>query len=628
MLSILEAFGIKDQNILKDKDQLANFLQLDLSTLNNSDNNTKALISTVLTLVDVIYSIQKQLKENTLNNVRQKSLKKFKKSKSVQSNGDTYKIQKKFGINKGYNDEDGDEDSNDDSDNDSDNGSDNDSGSESEGYGDSLDQRQDNLSSSSSSLSLSSSSSSSSLSSSSSSSSSLSSSSNEANHDENETEGASDYDTKKLVTTHKNDSKIIEEDDSSDGFEYDDVIMNSGDNEEDLNNNLDPIFDKITTSDKTLHPIPTNFSYNYKPQQINTLKIPANISANQTTGRTITLVNWTDVPLSQIAMKYNISKSVIGPTLQVLRDFEKKNTKELQERIKKSKIANEERRLKLDKLNNEPDSLNNESINDDNNIPNIALTKPKKSFKSNSRRNSPIVLTKEKDKKNVSDSHKIRLRLRNKRKNGHDVNSKGSDESSSESVYDPNYRSDNENNNGITTSINEDIREVKLFKGKEVNNSSINKRNNSSVDGNNNNSTNNYNINAKRVKFNDKVNQQNLDNASNEKDQQLSNSLFKFLQTSINENNENDVLIPSIEKEETKLMINSKQNSQIKKNNEYNVEVEEANKSDDQVPSFAYSLTSNGQYQCKSSGCNANPFNQYIQLYKHKSIEHPRELPT
>ncbi|GAV30337.1 hypothetical protein PMKS-003848 [Pichia membranifaciens] len=135
------------------------------------------------------------------------------------------------------------------------------------------------------------------------------------------------------------------EDNEDDEDDAEEENEHTDDSEGDIDDDLNSVFDSTSLSDFTEHPVPINFTYNYKPQQMMNLKMPTNVPAGEKSGRTISVINWTDVPLSQIAMKYNVSKSVIGPTLQVLRDFEKRNTKALQESIKRNRAASQEKKM-------------------------------------------------------------------------------------------------------------------------------------------------------------------------------------------------------------------------------------------------------------------------------------------
>lgn len=73
------------------------------------------------------------------------------------------------------------------------------------------------------------------------------------------------------------------------------------------------------------HPVPFNFTSNYKPKSSSTVKIPAKVSVGEKSTRTVTIKNWNDLSISKIAMLYNVSKGVVGHTVQLLRDFEKQD---------------------------------------------------------------------------------------------------------------------------------------------------------------------------------------------------------------------------------------------------------------------------------------------------------------
>lgn len=444
----------------------------------------------------------------------------------------------------------------------------------------------------------------------------------------------------------------LSSDNESEGFEYDDVIINSGDEEGDLDDDLDPKFDEMTASDKTQHAIPINFTYNYKPQQITTLKIPANISEGEKSIRPVAIVNWKDIPLSQVAMKYNVSKSVIGPTLQVMRDFEKKNNKTIQELVKRNRERIEKQKHNI--------SLKDKS--DSSNVDNVAMN-------SNKPKSKPVKGSKvnlKDSKKSVSDAQKVRLRLRkNRRRNRdseeHEVsgntttkstnnntnenNMYHDDESSSESVYDPNYRSDEENEeeksgNSGTSDL---LLKEEANKQNTDEKKNLNKRKSTEVD--------EEKEITKKVKLDERSKSIEIENEREKalaavNNSQLSSSLYSLLQSSTTER-ESETLVPSIKlsndddknKDLTDSItmknngnginggddgIYSVLNSRV---NDTSVNSIISDKSDDQVPSFAYEITVDGRYRCKTKGCDVEPFSQYIQLYKHKSLEHPEELP-
>ena len=126
--------------------------------------------------------------------------------------------------------------------------------------------------------------------------------------------------------------------------EYSDMEVFSEDNNEDLEY-LDAFgmdsMKNATTNGKPaiVHPVPVNFTYSYKPMKRMQVKLPANFSRGEKGNKTVNITNWTDLNASQLALKYNVPKNIIGPTLQSIRDFEKMQNRNFNESIRKSQEA-------------------------------------------------------------------------------------------------------------------------------------------------------------------------------------------------------------------------------------------------------------------------------------------------
>ena len=126
--------------------------------------------------------------------------------------------------------------------------------------------------------------------------------------------------------------------------EYSDMEVFSEDNNEDLEY-LDAFgmdsMKNATASGKPaiVHPVPVNFTYSYKPMKRMQVKLPANFSRGEKGNKTVNITNWTDLNASQLALKYNVPKNIIGPTLQSIRDFEKMQNRNFNESIRKSQEA-------------------------------------------------------------------------------------------------------------------------------------------------------------------------------------------------------------------------------------------------------------------------------------------------
>ncbi|ODQ46937.1 hypothetical protein PICMEDRAFT_11896 [Pichia membranifaciens NRRL Y-2026] len=534
MVSVLDAFGIQDPSILTDRDRLITYLALDNNRNEGGGCCSEALVSTVVALVNVVYSMESRLEELE---------REAPKSGTRPATGLNLKRARGAGSSETESESRG-------------------SGSvrvhsvNGEGAG-------------------------------------------ESNGEEDLEELGADgsrpgYRERGLDEEDEDDDGDEEDDDDDDD---DDENQHTDDSEGDLDDDLNAVFDSTGVSDFTEHPVPTNFTYNYKPQQVTNLKMPTNVPAGEKVGRTISVINWTDVPLSQIALKYNVSKSVIGPTLQVLRDFEKRNTKALQESIKRSRAATEERELQKVSEEKAPAAMVGTGT-----VKDAVSSKPVRS------------------RRRELNAHKIRLRLRSKRRRGSRRSDDHHDESSSESVYDPNYRSDEEEKENRRVEDVEGEKRAKDVPSKRpaANGSS------SLLNGDGNESSG-----LKRVKFGE-----NIEHSKDRSHHQgsgavpqtatgadvqppvsskhrrepgvgstLSNSLYSLLQSA------------STSQPADELVGSAKQATQDPSGN-------------GSVPVFAYALTSSGQYQCKSQGCDVKPFGQYIQLYKHKATQHPQELPS
>jgi hypothetical protein len=126
--------------------------------------------------------------------------------------------------------------------------------------------------------------------------------------------------------------------------EYSDMEVFSEDNNEDLEY-LDAFgmdsMKNATANGKPaiVHPVPVNFTYSYKPMKRMQVKLPANFSRGERGNKTVNITNWTDLNASQLALKYNVPKNIIGPTLQSIRDFEKMQNRNFNESIRKSQEA-------------------------------------------------------------------------------------------------------------------------------------------------------------------------------------------------------------------------------------------------------------------------------------------------
>lgn len=389
------------------------------------------------------------------------------------------------------------------------------------------------------------------------------------------------------------------------------------------------------------HAVPVNFTYNYKPQQSTKLKIHANVSMGEKLPRTVTVNNWIDTPLSQVAIKYNVSKSVIGPTLHVLRDFEKKNNKKLLERVKRSQVASENRH----------DDVK------DNAIKVLPVTKDDAFIKPVSKRNS--------SNKERIQSHKLRHRLRGSRRS-RDNKAGNFEDSSSESVSDPNFHSEDENKEKgvslkrrINNGMEEGIKRVKIAdeegqegekkhageEAEKVEQQAPERQEEAeperSARERQEQPEPEQQVSAPVPAPADVAEQERREPQEpkkpdkNENAKAISRSLFSLLHC----RPEPDMLTPPFEspvhdeKEYAKVSVdktpqNGVEDKGVSKTDDDACDASDASDTSDGVPSFAYSLTSNGLYQCKSKGCVEKPFHQYIQLYKHKTAMHPHELPS
>lgn len=612
MLSILDAFGIEDRTILADKDRLTSYLALDDNPSTNDGhgkgNCSKTLVSVVVTLVGVVYSMQSRLEDlerdtrkgQERGGLRNMNLKRTSRQGGLPGNGPGKKYGGTNHVSVALGKEEG-EEADDDNDDDGDDDDDDDA-------------------------------------------------EEEDNKGGRDRYGVVDDDD----TAYDDDSS---EDDELDGDEDEDV-KNDGtdDSEGDLDDDLDAVFDSVGVNDSVEHPVPVNFTYNYKPQQITNLKIPANVSAGEKSGRTISIINWTDVPLSQVAVKYNVSKSVIGPTLQVLRDFEKRNTRALQDTIKRNRAEAEQRKL-----------LKASEVKT-----NVKSSEIGKQRKTNGEVKTPVSSETSRRRGRRRDiripsSHRVRLRLRNRRGRGAGGSRRLEelyDESSSESVYDPNYRSDEDEDeekehkmeNKMANAIEGDIDNDSGMKEKADSKETVQLSKLENGVGKRRAEEEEPNGTPKKVKFGDVMDSEKVVEKENEDDKEnphenenekenvsiqttnsmpelksqsnmkpkpkskskvdastkLSNSLYSLLQ-SVSTSQTNDELVGSV------TALPPVQEDKV---------VSRPAEEQEQVSSFAYALTSNGMYQCKSRGCDVKPFSQYIQLYKHKATQHPQELPS
>ena len=547
MLSVLDAFGIQDPTILTDKDRLATYLALDKHGNEGDGNCSQALASAVVTLVNVVYSLESRLEEleNETPKNGQRAVTDLQLRRSRRAGSSETDSENRYGNFHCARGDDADKDD------------------------------------------------------------------GEKDGEELRTDGSgSGCQERGLENDDDDDEEENDDDDAEEENEHTD------DSDRDLDDDLNTIFDSTNLSDFTEHPVPTNFTYNYKPQQMMNLKMPSNVSAGEKSGRTISVINWTDVPLSQIAMKYNVSKSVIGPTLQVLRDFEKRNTKALQESIKRNRAARQEREmLKESEKKSRVDKVENGKAKGGNGVVKDAVF-------------SKAVRSRRRE----LNAHKIRLRLRSKRRRGGRRSEDQQDESSSESVYDPNYRSDEDEkeNRRIGEDVGEgrtEMDELPLGKAKDASSKRPVEDGSCPV------LNGNGNGGLKRVKFGENIEHskdrsyqcsgpvpqtattaavQPADNCKHTPEPgantTLSNSLYSLLQSA------------STSQPTDELLGSAKQDAAVDKDT-----TTATNESD---PVFAYALTVNGQYQCKSRGCDMKPFGQYIHLYKHKATQHPQELPS
>lgn len=401
---------------------------------------------------------------------------------------------------------------------------------------------------------------------------------------------------------------------------------------------LDTYFDTASRNsiDQT-HSIPTNFTYSYKPKQSTTLKLPANINNDEKSGKNLEFINWMDYSPNQMAIKYNISKSIIGPAIRILRDFEKQNNKLLLEKI-------ESRRKKLNAVTIATISSNvncDNSFIDKNVIPaatiatltdkdlkkkedakdliNIKLTEDGKNSNNskNTKELKDVAVSRSSHIKKSIIPHKAHLRLRKRRPQKNSINQ--DEDSSSESVSDPNNESDAGENEVDNTSSELALSVNKQHERSAEPDNIIKKR---KLDADNN----SININNKEEEEAEAYvtdhsqskkkakNDQALELAhhkhinNQEHDNRISDSLYSFLQSS-NINTDDDKLVECV-----------RTNSKLKKDSNIGLN------SNGGVSAFAYSSTDNGHYKCESEGCKIAPFSQYIQLYKHKKIIHPEEL--
>lgn len=142
----------------------------------------------------------------------------------------------------------------------------------------------------------------------------------------------------KVISTMQNDSDVydaktnnINNNKHTENVEFgmeSDIGDNLSDNESVIyqlseDENDEHLYDYLQSSPTTIYPVPFNFTSNYKPKSSLNVKVPANISNGEKTSKSLTIQNWDDLTISKISMLYNVSKGIVGPTLQVLRDFEK-----------------------------------------------------------------------------------------------------------------------------------------------------------------------------------------------------------------------------------------------------------------------------------------------------------------